>query len=61
MIKLKQDVTDIMDIGVMDIEKAEFYISGNGFVGLKYLDRDYKRVVFSRILPLNIPDEYISV
>ncbi len=58
---VKQEVTEIMDINVIDTVKAEFYLSGNGFVGLRYLDRDYKRVVFSRILPLNNPEEYISV
>ena len=31
---VKQDVTEIMDINVIDIGKAEFYLSGNGFVGL---------------------------
>lgn len=58
---VKQEVTEIMDINVIDVGKAEFYVSGTGFVGLRYHDTDYKRVVFSRILPLNNPDEYISV
>ncbi len=58
---VKQEVTEIMDINALELRNAEFYLSGNGFVGLRYLDKDYKRVVFSRILPLNNPDEYISV
>ena len=58
---VKQEVTEIMNINVIDTSKAEFYLSRNGFVGLKYLDKDYKRVVFSRILPLNNPNKYISV
>lgn len=58
---VKQEVTEIMDINVIDTGKAEFYLTGNGFVGLKYMDKDYKRVVLSRILPLNNPDDYISV
>ena len=58
---VKLEVTEIMDINMINTEKAEFYLAGNGFVGLRYLDTDYKRVVFSRILPLNNPDEYISV
>ena len=58
---VKQEVTDIMDINMIDTDKAEFYMSGNGFLGLKYLGNDYKRVILSRILPLNNPDEFISV
>jgi hypothetical protein len=58
---VKQEVTEVMDINVIDIQKAEFYLSANGIVGLRYLDKDYKRVILSRILPLNNPNEYISV
>lgn len=58
---MKQEVTEIMDINVIDIRNAEFYHSGNEFVGLRYLGKDYKRVIFSRILPLTNPNTYISV
>jgi hypothetical protein len=58
---MKQEVTELMDINIMDADKIEFYETGTGFVGLRYLDKDHKRVTLSRILPLNDPDDYISV
>jgi hypothetical protein len=57
----KSEVTEIMDIGLLDCGNAEFYVSGNGFVGLRYMGKDYKRVVLSRTLPFKKPDEYISI
>lgn len=49
------------DIGLLDIGKATFYRNENGFIGLKYIGREIKRVHFSRMLPLKLPYEYISV
>jgi hypothetical protein len=58
---IKQEVTELMDINILNTDSVEFYLTVNNFVGLKYKDKDYKRVILSRILPLNDPDEYISI
>jgi len=50
-----------MDLGLMEIEKAEFYQTEGGFAGLKYKDEDYKHVILRRIMPIKHPEEYISV
>jgi len=52
---------DEIDIGIMDLTKAEFYKTEGGFTGLKYNDQDYKHVTFRRALPIGQPMEYISV
>ena len=50
-----------IDIGIMDLSKAEFYTTEGGFTGLKYNDEDYKHVTLRRALPIGQPSEYISV
>jgi len=50
-----------LDIGLMDLSKAEFYISKGGFVGLRYDDTDYPHIVLRRSLPIREPFKYISV
>lgn len=57
----KSNVTEIMDIGILDPKEMQFFLSDNGFVGLKYLDKEYIRVVLSRTLPFEKLEEYISV
>ena len=52
---------DHIDIGVMDLSKAEFYAAESGFTGLKYDGADYKHVTLKRALPIGLPMEYISV
>lgn len=52
---------DTMDLGIMDISKAEFYAGSGGFVGLKYGGEDYPHVVLRRIMPMREPFRYISV
>jgi len=54
-------LSDAIDIGLLDLEKAEFYVTPGGFTGLKYGGEDYKRVTFRRALPLGQPMDYISV
>jgi hypothetical protein len=50
-----------IDIGMLDIQNAEFYVTPGGFTGLKYAGKDYKRITLRRALPIGNPMEYISV
>lgn len=50
-----------VDLGIMDVSKAEFYATEGGFVGLRYDGEDYKHVVLRRIMPIEQPLNYISV
>lgn len=54
-------LSDAIDIGLLELEKAEFYVTPGGFTGLKYGSEDYKRVTLRRALPLGQPMDYISV
>lgn len=49
------------DIGLMDIEKAEFYVTDGGFTGLRYKGENYPHIVLRRSLPIKEPMKYISV
>ena len=49
------------DLGILDISQAEIYATAGGFVGLKYKGEDYKHVILRRIMPLQMPMEYISI
>ena len=50
-----------IDIGMLDLENAEFYVTPGGFTALKYAGKDYKRIALRRALPIGHPMEYISV
>jgi len=50
-----------VDLGILDISKAEFYKTDGGFAGLKYDGKDYPHVTLKRALPIAQPNEYISV
>jgi len=52
---------DMMDLGIMDLSQAEFYIADGGFAGLKYKGEDYRHIVLRRIMPIDQPLHYISV
>jgi len=52
---------ETLDIGLMDIGKAEFYVTEGGFTGLKYGGEDYPHIVLRRSLPVREPMKYISV
>jgi hypothetical protein len=54
-------LTDAIDIGMLDLSKAEFYVTSGGFTGLRYAGKDYTRITLRRALPIGHPDEYISV
>ena len=53
--------SDLYDIGLINIEKAEFYVSESGFTGLKYDDKDYKHITLRRAMPVRYPMEFVSV
>ena len=55
------DLSDAIDIGLLDPQKAEFYLTPGGFTGLKYGEADYKRITLRRALPIGQPMAYISV
>ena len=50
-----------LDIGLMDTNKAEFYVTEGGFAGLRYEGKDYPHIVLRRSLPIKEPMKYISV
>lgn len=52
---------EALDIGLMDTDKAEFYVTEGGFTGLKYGGEDYPHIVLRRSLPVREPMKYISV
>ncbi len=49
-----------MNIDFMEVEKLEFY-RNTGFLGLRYDGNDYKRIAIRRVLPHQMPEEYLSV
>ena len=55
------NITESLDIGVMDVSKADFYVTAGSFTGLKYNDKDYKHITLRRALPVSRPHDYISV
>ena len=50
-----------MDLGILDLKETEFYATEGGFAALKYKGEDYKHITLRRIMPLEMPMEYISV
>ena len=54
-------LADAIDIGFIDVRRAEFFQTGGGFTGLRYAGKEYARVSFRRALPVGQPDTYISV
>jgi hypothetical protein len=52
---------DPLNIGIMDLEKTEFYNTEGGFTGLKYGGADYKHITLRRVSPIYRPMEYVSV
>ena len=54
-------LTSAIDIGLLDLRKAEFYVTPGGFTGLRYAGMDYSRITLRRALPIGNPFEYISV
>ena len=52
---------DPLDIGLMEVDKAEFFTTDGGFTGLRYKDAEYKHITLRRVSPINMPMDYISV
>ncbi len=59
--KTDTSLAHAIDIGILDLSKAEFYVTTVGFTGLKYAGTDYNRISLRRALPVGNPKEYISV
>ena len=56
-----ETIKDQMDLGIMDLKDASFYVTEGGFAGLRYKGEDYKHIVLRRIMPIEQPLHYISV
>jgi len=56
-----ETIKDQMDLGIMDISQAAFYVGDGGFTGFRYKGEDYKHIVLRRIMPIDQPLHYISV
>ena len=50
-----------LDIGFIDPDETEFYRTEGGFTGLRYKGADYRHVVFRRVMPIQLPLDYICV
>jgi len=50
-----------VELGLMDVGEAVFYLADGGFAGLKYKGEDHKHVILRRIMPMKEPFSYISV
>ena len=50
-----------VNIGFLEAGDCEFYRNKNGFLALKYRDKEYPRVQVLRAMPLTRPDVYICV
>jgi len=61
IIKEAEDLSQAVDIGWLNLEKAEFYQGPGGFTGLRYDEKEYKRIQLRRAMPDRYPSEYISV
>jgi hypothetical protein len=50
-----------IDLGLINLHKAEFYVADGGFTGLRYDGADYKHITLKRALPVSRPMDYVSV
>ncbi|MCL2059227.1 MAG: DUF1854 domain-containing protein [Oscillospiraceae bacterium] len=55
------DLSLAVDIGWLELGKADFYEGNGGFTGLRYNGQEYKRIQLRRAMPDRYPSEYISV
>ena len=51
----------VLNIGFIDPDETEFYRTEGGFTGLRYKGADYRHVVFRRVMPVQLPLDYICV
>ena len=58
---METNTYDPQDIGIMELDKVEFFTTDGGFTGLKYKDAEYKHITLRRVSPIKMPMEYISV
>jgi hypothetical protein len=49
------------ELGILEPKECTFYIAEGGFMGLKHKGEDYRHIVLRRIMPIELPFEYISV
>jgi len=61
MINDKQGPDDGLDIGFMAPDETEFFRTEGGFTGLRYKGAEYRHVIFRRVMPIQLPFDYICV
>jgi hypothetical protein len=49
------------DIIYLKPDNCNFYMNNGGFLGLKFKDEDYKKVLLYRSFPFTFPNNFISV
>lgn len=59
--KEKLDADKWLDIGLLEAEKADFFETEGGFLGLRYGETEYARVGIKRLLPFHSPHEFLCV
>lgn len=50
-----------MDLGILNPKDVTFYTADGGFLGVKHKGEDYRHIVLRRIMPIEMPMEYISI
>ncbi|MDR1569240.1 MAG: DUF1854 domain-containing protein [Oscillospiraceae bacterium] len=55
------ELSDAIDLGLIDPSAARFGETAGGFLELTYKDKNYPRVSVRRTLPLGMPYEYLSI
>ena len=56
-----ETIDDKLELGILDVSKAVFFVSEGGFAGLRYKDEEYKHIVLRRTMPIKQPSQYISI
>jgi hypothetical protein len=56
-----RSLEEAIDIGWLDLSRTVFYAGAGGFTGLRYGDKEYKRIQLRRAMPVHSPGEFISV
>ena len=54
-------LAEAIDIGFLDLNRADFFKTPGGSTGLTYNGKEYRRISLRRALPLGDPMGYISV
>ena len=53
--------TKQVDLGMFNVKDIVFYTTEGGFAGLRFNGEDYNHVTLRRMMPIEMPMQYISV